>query len=65
MTIKQIVFELPMNKETKNRIKYGTEGDRDAFKAATVGGHIYPLKTALASAFGKFPERIKVTIEEA
>ena len=63
MEIRQIVFELPMVKETKNRVKYGTE--QEEFKSATVGGVLYPLRTALASAFGKFPDRIKVTIEEA
>jgi hypothetical protein len=62
MEIKQIVFELPMNKETKNRVKYGTE--QEEFKNATVGGQLYPTRAALANAFGHFPQRIKVTIEE-
>lgn len=60
MEIKQVVFELPLVKETKNRVRYS----QDDFEHATVGGNLYPLKTVLASAFGKFPERIKVTIEE-
>lgn len=59
--IRQIVFELQRVKETRKGIKYGN----DNWDTATVPGQLYPLKTALADAFGKFPERIKVTIEEA
>lgn len=59
--IRQIVVTLPVIKETRKGVKYGT----DDWDGATVPGHIYPLKTALASAFGKFPTKIKVTIEDA
>ena len=61
MEFKQIVVELPKVKETKKGVKYGS----DDWDHATCPGHLYPLKTALASAFGKFPDRIKITIEEA
>lgn len=65
MDSKQIVFIFPLAKETKNRYKYATEGDREAFKETPVGGQLYPLKDLLLKQLGKVPQRIKVTIEEA
>ena len=55
-----IVVELDRVKETRKGVKYGT----DDWDNATVPGHIYPTKAALAEAFGRFPDRIRITIEE-
>ena len=58
-----ICVTLEKEKETKNMVRYKAPGlDEDIQRTATMPT-IYIRKTALASAFSKFPEKIKVTVE--
>lgn len=58
-----ITIEVTNVKETKNMVRFEKfPGDEDSNRRATVP-NVYIQKTALATAFGKFPSKIKVTIE--
>lgn len=61
--IRFIIVTLELEKETKNMVRYRAPGDEDASSRANVPLQ-YIRKTALASAFGKFPAKLKLTIEE-
>ena len=51
-------------KETKNMVRYAAPGGDEAQHTASIP-LVYVRKTHLASAFGGFPEKIKLTVEIA
>jgi hypothetical protein len=55
---------LQQEKETKNMVKFVAPGTPDEQRHGTIP-NLYVRKTALASAFGKFPTSIRVTVETA
>lgn len=57
-----IAVTLVQEKETKNMVKYVAPGDEEQQQRSNIP-NIYVRKTALASAFGKFPAQIQVMIE--
>lgn len=51
-------------KQTKNMVRFEKfPGDDEGNRRATVP-NLYIQQTALATAFGKFPKKLKITIEE-
>ena len=61
--IRQIVITLEQTKETKNMMRYDAPGaDEDARRQGNVP-NLYVRKTALAAAFGGFPLKLKITLE--
>lgn len=64
MNIKPFVqVTLVQTKETKNMVRYDAPGGEELARQANVP-NIYLRKTALASAFGGFPDKITITIEK-
>ena len=64
MPVQLIRVELQLKKETKNMVRFDADPlDEDVSRHATVPS-IYVRKTALANAFGGFPQGITVTIEK-
>lgn len=58
-----IQCDLEFGKQTKNMIKFVANQDLEVARRATVAD-IYVRQTALANAFGKFPAKVRITIEE-
>lgn len=59
-----ITIELTQVKEALNTVRYEKfPGDKEGNNRATVP-NMYVQQNALACAFGKFPKKIKITIEE-
>ena len=54
---------LVQTKETKNMVRYDAPGD-DAQRTASIPS-IYVRKSVLANAFGKFPQSVTITVEDA
>lgn len=59
---KQIVATLESGWETKNMVNFVFDQDPKKSRHADVP-NLYVRQTALKEAFGKFPKKIKVTVE--
>lgn len=59
-----IQLDVSQVKETKNMVRFEKfPGDEDANRRATVP-NLYVQQKDLATAFGKFPKKVRITIEE-
>lgn len=57
-----IQVDLVQERETKNMVLFVADKDPDVARKGNIP-NIYIRKTVLATAFSKFPEQIRVTVE--